>query len=93
MKMKSELDYRNSEISMLANLLAENTAKEYKQFKDYLNYKTEVDFICHKINTNKFLKYILDNKDFFTEFIKVIDLNMKVLQFIYDNNKEQFHPY
>ena len=88
----TELDYQNAEISMLANLIAENAAKEFKEFKDYLNYKTEMDFICHKINTDKFLKHILNNTNFFAEFIKTTDLNLKVLQFIYNNNKKQFHP-
>ena len=90
--MKTELDYQNSEISMLANLFAESTAKQHKEFKEYLSYKTEMDFICHKINTDKFLKIILDNKDFFEEFIKITNLNLKVLQFIYANNKKEFHP-
>lgn len=90
--MKTELDYQNSEISMLANLFAENTAKNHKEFKEYLSYKTEMDFICHKINTDKFLKIILDNADFFEEFIKTTNLNLKVLQFIYANNKKEFQP-
>ena len=88
----TELDFQNAEISMLANLLAENTAKENSKFKEYLNYKTEMDFICHKINTDKFLNIILNNKDFFEEFIKTTDINLKVLQFIYSNNKKEFHP-
>lgn len=74
-----ELRIQNEEIVMLTQLLAENVAKQHKKFKDFLNYKTEMDFICHNIDTDKFLKLIFDDVSYYNELAKV---TMNVLWFM-----------
>lgn len=74
-----ELKFQNEEIIILTNLLANKIASENDEFKKFLGYKDEVDFICHNIDTDKFIGLILSNYDYNFEFIKTI---MNVLEFM-----------
>lgn len=70
-----ELKIENEEIIELTNLLARNIAKNNDEFKSFLNYKTELDFLGCDFNTDDFIKLIIENMDYYKEFITDI-LNM-----------------
>ncbi|APR02540.1 TPA: hypothetical protein ACXDAY_002330 [Clostridium botulinum] len=67
-----ELKTQNEEIVLFTELIANDIAKSNKEFSDFLNWKSEVDFICIDFNSDKFLKLMFDNTDYYNELIKVI---------------------
>lgn len=75
-----ELKIENEEIIMLTELIAKNIATNNKKFKNFLNYKTEMDFICCDFNTDKFLKLIFNNMDYYKELINVVMNNLWLLK-------------
>jgi len=78
-----ELKTQNEEIVILTELIANNIAAKYKIFNDFLNWKEESDFICVDFNSDKFLKLIFSNLDYYRELIKV---TMNVLWFMKQMN-------
>ncbi|WP_125154464.1 hypothetical protein [Clostridium rectalis] len=66
-----ELKTQNEEIVLFTELIANDIAKSNKEFSDFLNWKSEVDFICINFNSDKFLKLMFDNIDYYNELIKV----------------------
>lgn len=80
-----ELMMQNKEIIWLTELFAKDIANINKQFKEFLNYKTEMDFICNSIDTDKFLSLIYNKEDYCIEFLTIIFNNLEFLKLIYDN--------
>ena len=77
-----EMKYQNHDILMLTELLATNIAKSNKIFRSFLKYKTEMDFICHNINTEEFISLIFDDIDYRIELIRFIFKSVELLKVI-----------
>jgi len=86
-----EMTYQFQEVEMLTKYLAENIAKKHKQFKTYLNCKTEFDFDCLKINTDKFIKLILENSEYYMELLKCISDNLQLLKIMGKTERFKLH--
>jgi hypothetical protein len=86
-----ELAYQSEEVSMLTQLMAENVARKYKQFKEFLNYKTEFDFECHRINTDKFLELILSDSEYLKELMNCIVNNIELLKIMGNTDRFSLH--
>ncbi|EPY2277986.1 hypothetical protein ACXAT3_002738 [Clostridium sporogenes] len=65
-----ELKTQNEEIVLFTELIANDIAKSNKEFSDFLSWKSEVDFICIDFNSDKFLKLMFNNADYYNELIK-----------------------
>lgn len=81
-----ELMSENEELVMLTKMFASMVAKKDKQFNDFLNFKTESDFICIGFDSDKFLEIIFKNPDYYEKLTEVL---LNVLWFMKKINN---HP-
>jgi hypothetical protein len=86
-----ELKIQNEEILMLTEMIAEKIAKENEEFKDFLKYKKEEDFICHNIDTDKFLKLIIKSPYYYEELRNVTLYVLQFMKFLNNSPKIETH--
>lgn len=79
-KCMTEMRYQYEEICMLTKLVAETIANKHKEFKEFLKYKDESDFMCCSFDTDKFISLMLEDIDYLKEIIKCIFDNLCLLK-------------
>jgi len=82
-----ELETQNKEITMLTDMLTQSIANDYKEFSDFLNWKTEVDFICIEFNSDKFLKLLFEKPHYYGELTNVVMNMMYFMKYLNNSLK------
>ena len=90
-KHMTEMSFQFQEVDMLSKLIAEKIAKEDKQFKKYLDCKTEIDFMCLNINTDKFISLMIQETEYYGEVLKCISDNLQLLKIMGKLNRFNLH--
>jgi hypothetical protein len=92
--IKYEFEYENEELSMLTKWIADDVAKENKQFRKFYGCKNEIEYMCaiKGKNVDRFVNTILKNIEYYNELVKGIITNLRVLKISYSNDKNKFRP-
>ena len=78
-----ELKTENEELIMITELIANSIAKDNKEFNNFLNWKSEEDFICIDFDSDKFLEIMFSDINYFKILITVL---LNVLWFMKQMN-------
>ena len=80
-----EFKIENEEITMLSDILSKDIATKNKEFRKFLKYKKEIDFICCDFDIDKFLSLMINNVDYYGLLVKVVMNTLLVLKKIGNN--------
>lgn len=75
-----ELAFQSDEITILTKMRAEKISRDNIEFYNFLNCKSEVDFLCLDMDINAFLSLIIEDKKYLLELLIRIMNNLKLIK-------------
>ena len=75
-----ELAFQSDEITILTNMRAEKISRDNIEFYNFLNCKSEVDFLCLDMDINAFLSLIIEDKEYLLELLIRLMNNLKLIK-------------
>jgi len=75
-----ELAFQSDEITILTKMRAEKISRDNIEFYNFLNCKSEVDFLCLDMDINAFLSLIIEDKEYLLELLIRLMNNLKLIK-------------